>query len=786
MLNRRLLALLGASTLALSTPAVAQDTATAADDGPVAEILVTAQKREERLQEVPVAVSVLTGSAIEAQGGLNIENAQYLVPSLNFRKSGTSLNQALFLRGVGTINFSIAAEPSVAVVLDGVVLQRAGEGFGDLVDIERIEVLRGPQGTLFGKNASAGVVNIVSRRPDAELGGFVEGAFFFEQGNEYRLRAGVNLPLSDSIRSRITGFWGKYDGNYFNVTTDSRVNGYERWGIRGIVEADVSDAVTLTFIGDYREADDDCCAESIGQQPTNNARFVLPADSFRGDRSTTVAQNLVTATEEKSWGLSLQADIDADRLGTITSITAYRAWDNTEIRDGDWLQAAIVGVNELHDFGPQESTTFTQELRLASNTGQAIEYVVGAFYSRAKNRRIFERNVIRCNNPPVPVVGALPCGQPGSGPVETFRGVADFGSVFENLAVFGQATWNITDRISLIGGLRYTYDILSIDHIRRTTPNVGGIPGINTNFDQGVFASATPAAPNGNPAATNGVPFRAKTSNDNWSGRIGAQFELSDNHMLYGTFARGYKGPAFNTFFNLTAVGTNAIAPETVDSYEVGLKNTLLDGRLVVNLAGFYAKYENYQANNPDIVAGVVVTRLTNAGEVSTRGFEIDLLARPTDNFSLSGGLAYTDARVDEFRVPPGGNPANVIPSGTPLANAPEWKASLAGDNRFELGGVDLIVGGALAYQSSQLSQFDASPAIRDITTIGGYALVDVSAALADRDDRWKLTFQVRNLFDEQFAATVTSGGPGGSFRYIIPRESGRFFGITGRFNFGN
>jgi iron complex outermembrane receptor protein len=776
MIDRRILALLGASTLGLSAPAIAQNTAAAADDGPVAEILVTAQKREERLQEVPVAVSVLTGSAIEAQGGLNIENAQYLVPSLNFRKSGTSLNQALFLRGVGTINFSIAAEPSVAVVLDGVVLQRAGEGFGDLVDIERIEVLRGPQGTLFGKNASAGVVNIVSRRPDSEFGGFAEGSFFFEQGNEYRLRAGVNLPLGDSVRSRITGFWGQYDGNYFNVTTGSRVNGYERWGIRGILEADVADAVTLTFIGDYREADDDCCAESIGQQPTNNARFVLPADSFRGDRSTTVAQNLVTATEEKSWGLSLQADIDADRLGTITSITAYRAWDNTEIRDGDWIPAAIVGVPQLHDFGPQESTTFTQELRLASGTGQAIEYVVGAFYSRARNRRTFERNVIRCNNPPAPVVGALPCGQTGSGPVDSFRGVANFGSDFENLAVFGQATWNITDTFSLIGGLRYTYDILAIDHRRTTTPNVGGIPGINTNFDQGVFAGT----------GTNGVPFRAKTTNDNWSGRVGAQFELSDNHMLYGTFARGYKGPAFNTFFNLTAVGTNAIAPETVDSFEVGLKNTLLDGRLVLNLAGFYAKYDNYQANNPDVVAGVVVTRLTNAGEVSTRGFEIDLLARPTDSLSLSGGLAYTNARVDAFRIPPGGNPANVIPSGTPLANAPEWKASLAGDNRFGLGAVDLIIGAALAYQSSQLSQFDANPTIRAITTIGGYALMDVSAALADSNDRWKLTFQVRNLFDEQFAATVTSGGPGGSFRYIIPRESGRFFGITGRFNFGN
>ncbi len=774
MLELRTIALLGASIAALATPAVAQEVASDAPSGVMADIVVTAQKREERLQDVPVAVSVISGSLIANQGGVNIENAQYLVPSLNFRKSGTTLNQALFLRGVGTINFSIAAEPSVAAVLDGVVLQRAGEGFGDLVDVERIEVLRGPQGTLFGKNASAGVVNIVSKRPTDKFEGYVEGSFFFEQGNEYRLRAGVNIPLGENIRSRFTGFWGQYDGNYFNLTTNERVNGYDRWGVRGIVEADVGDAVTLTLIGDYRKSDDDCCAESIGTVPSNAAALVLPASSFAGPRSTTIAQNLVTATKETSWGVSLQADIDAGLLGTITSITAFRGWDNLEIRDGDWLDQAYVGLIQLHDDGPQESTTFTQEVRLSSQGGQLIDYTAGVFYSNAKADRTFTRNVVTCNTPPAPVVGLVPCGSPAAGPSTFPTGTADFGSVFENLAVFGQATLNLSDRFSLIGGLRYTYDILSVDLVRVSA--LPG-PGIAGNFDQGVFTGT----------GSNGIPFRAKTTNDNWSGKAGAQFKLTDNHMLYGTYARGYKGPAYNVFFNLGAVGTNVIDPETVDSFEVGLKNTLLDGRLVLNMTGFYAKYENYQANNPDLVAGVVVTRLTNAGSVSTRGFELDMLARPTESLSLSGGLAYTDARVDQFNIPPGGNPSNVIPSGTPLANAPKWKASLTGDNRFDLGSsLDLIVGMSVAYQSEQLSQFDANPAVRAATTIGAYALVDAQIALTDKDDRWRVSFLARNLFDEHFAASIVTGGPGGSLRYIIPRESGRYFGLTGRINFGN
>ena len=222
-----------------------------ADEVP-GEIIVTAQKRAQRLQDVPVAVSVISGAALDAQGGVNLENAQYLVPTLTFRKSGTSLNQSLFLRGVGTSTFSSAGEPSVSTVLDGVVYSRAGEAFADLVDIERIEVLRGPQGTLFGKNASAGVVNIVSRRPSREFGGFAEAGYFLGEGtvgDEYRGRVALNVPLGGNVRSRVTGFYSEWDGNIRNETLDRTVNGFKRYGVRGIVVADVTPDVQVTLIG---------------------------------------------------------------------------------------------------------------------------------------------------------------------------------------------------------------------------------------------------------------------------------------------------------------------------------------------------------------------------------------------------------------------------------------------------------------------------------------------------------------------------------------------------------
>jgi len=753
--------------IALAAPAFAQDTTTAgvaadtaaqptdtADASP-GDIVVTAQKRSERLQDVPVAISVVSGEALAAKGALNIEGAQYLVPTLNFRKSGTAINQSLFLRGVGTSTFSIAGEPSISTVVDGVVYSRAGEAFSDLIDIDRLEVLRGPQGTLFGKNTSAGVINIVTKRPGNDFGGYIEGGYY-TGGNEYRIRGAVDVPLGENTAARITGFYGTYDGNIRNRTTGERVNGYEHYGVRGVLVADITPDFTATLIADYRESKDDCCAEVIGTAPTGAAAIlasVLPTP--RGNETRDVTQNLVTSTTEKSWGGSLQADWT---LGTqtVTYIGSYREYDNTEIRDGDWLPQAYVGINELHDIGPQTSNTITQELRLTSPADQFFSYVLGAYYSRAETERTFTRNDIVCSLTPAPTV-LTPCTTPGT-TVTRPAGTAVFGSIFKNFALFGQGTLNFTDAFRSIIGVRYTTDQLNVFHNRVTTLTGPGIAG---SFG----------------------PFNGKTTNDNWSGKAGLQYDIVPQSTIYATYARGYKGPAFNIFFNLSATGTNVIAAETADSYEVGLKNTLFDGKLVINLAGYYAKYDNFQANNPDIVEDVLVTRFTNAGEISTRGAELDLVFQPVRDLNISGGVAYTDAKIDQFRVPRPG--AAVIPNGTRLGYAPEWKGSLGIDYRLRTGGfVDVALGAQGSYQSDQISQLDASAVIREATTIRGYGLVDVTAALVDPDDRFRINFQVKNLFDQSFASAITSGGPGGSYRYIIPREADRYYGVTGRFNF--
>lgn len=794
------LALSAAAFLFGAQPALAQDKSvdaaqSASSDAGVGEIVVTAQKRSENVQSVPVAVSVLSGSALAATARPSIESATQLVPSLNFLKSGTTLNQTIFLRGVGTASFSIAGEPSVSTVVDGVVYARSGEAFSDLIDIAQLEVLRGPQGTLFGKNASAGVINITTQMPTHSYGGSVEASYF--DRNEVRAKATLNVPLGQDLAARFTGFYGHYDGNIYNTAVNKYVNGYKHYGGRAQLLYDPSDKLRIYFAADFHKNDDSCCADIIATGPltaagaasTSLAFSVLPTPLGANTRK--INQNLVTSTKEKGWGLSLQADVGVGS-NTLTSITSYRKWDNTEVRDGDWLDQAYVGFQQLHDFGPQKTHTFTQELRLTSPAKQFLSYVLGAFYSNAFSERVFTRDDIVCTAATgAPTDVLIPCGSANANPSTFPSGTADFGSTFKNLALFGQVTLNIARNFRLIGGLRYSHDELDVFHKRETT--LKG-PGIQPNFDQGVFDAYTALVAAGTSpttaastavASSNGIPFRTSTKNDNVSGKAALQYDFSDDVMGYASYTRGYKGPAYNIFYNLTATGTNVIAPETSDAFEVGLKNRLFGGTLTLNIDAFYAKYHNFQANNPDLVAGVVVTRFTNAGEVSTRGIEADINWEPIRDLNIAGGVAYTDAHVDAFNVAPGAAATAVIPSGTPLGYAPKWKGSLSADYRWRTTGpVDVFFGAQGNFQSSQLSLFAPDPVQRALGTIPAYALVNLSLGVGDKDDRYRLTFQVRNVFDQAYAAAIVNGGPGGSYRYQIPRDADRYWGVTGRVKF--
>ena len=812
-----------------AAPALAADPApAAAADSAPAEIIVTAQKRSEPLQKVPVAVTVVSGDALTRLSSNSIEDAQEIVPALTFVKGDTSLNSALFLRGLGTVSFSIAAEPSVTSVLDGVVLARAGESFGDLYDIDRVEVLRGPQGTLFGKNSSAGVINVVTKEPGKELSGYIDAGYF--EGNEYKLKANLSGPIGDNWRAGVTGFYSHYDGNIYDQTLAEKINGYKHYGARAQLIGDIGD-LHVKLIGDYRKADDQCCAFVIGALnpgavPANAAagtplaapsaanlaiESVLPTAQGGATRQTIAG--LANRTKEETYGGSLQLDYTLGRH-TITSITSWRQWNNEEIRDGDWLnQPYLYGASTYfplqHDDGPERSHTFTQELRLTSPVGGFVDYVAGLFYYKAVAARTYTRTDTYCiASTATPLAnGLIPCSASNSTLVSP-SGTGRFGSTFDNYAAYGQATWHFASTLRLVTGLRYTHDKVSAFDTRQdnfsgskfTSGAFSIAPaGIGANFDANVAAAGVTTG-----AGYTGTPWTGETSANNLSGKAALEYDLAAHHMLYGSYARGYKGPAFNVFYNMQYFNTAPISPELSDAFEVGLKNSFDHGKLILNIDGFYDKVRNYQANYPTTVNGTVTTTIINAGTVSTRGAEIEWLFRPVHAFTVNGGVSYTDAHVNQFNLPPASGASSYISPGTPLAFAPKLKGTIGMTYLAELeqAPFNIEFNGNASIVSKQVSTLAADGGNTQVATAAQYAvntnaiiafqeqvikshdLVDLSIAAVDKAGHYRIAFLVKNVFNQHYASTIGSGGPGGSYEYQIPRDSDRYWGVTGHFSF--
>lgn len=763
----------GASLVALAaaTPALAQ----------VEEIIVTANKVAENVQDVPIAVSAVTGDALEAAGTTSLENIGDLVPSVTFRKGTTSANSAIFLRGVGTITFSIAAEPSVSTVVDGIVLSRSGQAFSDLVDVDRIEVLRGPQGTLFGKNASAGLVSIISKGGSDTFEGEANlGAY---EGGEYRARLSIAGPLAENLTARVTGFYGSFDGHITNVFTGSDVNGYERYGARAIIDWE-GEGAKLRLIADGFRADDDCCAEITGvtrgavlNRELNLPGLNLAGGIFRGENERFVNHNLTTRTQDRQWSVTGQGDFDVFASHTLTLIGGYRNWRNVEYREGDFLPRAIVGTAQLHDHGAVETDQYSLEARLASDQALPFRYQVGAFYWASDNSQIFRRDDITCASstlPVDPVTGATPCNLTDT--VNTlFPTAISFSDVeVRNFALFGQFTLDITERLSVTGGLRWTKDELDFVHTRAPGFNrVTGVPATGPGISGSGAGGAIASGGNGTNTSA------GSSSNDNFSGKAVVQYEVTDDVNTYVSYTRGYKGPAFNVFFNHTAPNNAVpIDEETSDAYEFGVKSRLADNRVQLNLAVFRADYKGFQANNFVLLNGAVITNLTNAGTVRTEGFELDGLFSAADGLDFNASIAFADAKVRRFNPNPLTNAPSAI-NGTRLPLAPKWSFTIGANYESSLEKLGI---GAVVYANTSFNHTgDQFSDLGNAGPIDSYGIWNASLGFSDPDDKYRLTFHLRNITDNSYVLLNTSAGQ----RLHIPRDADRYAGVTLRVGFG-
>ncbi|WP_269518592.1 TonB-dependent receptor [Alteromonas sp. BMJM2] len=755
------------------------------DEKSLEKIIVTSQKRVESISDIPVAVSVLREDQINSAFANNIEGLQALVPSVSFRKGNTTRNSAITVRGVGTISFSVAAEPSVSTVVDGVVLGRSGQAFMDLYDLQRIEVLRGPQGTLFGKNASAGVVNITTKRPQDEFGGMLEATLF--QGNEYRLRGSMHGALNEDASGSITVMKSGFDGYIENVFNNEMVNGYDKEGVRAMLDYRISDDTEMLFIFENMKSNDDCCADLELSPSGRHQSEASPDSTGVGDLDLSQRQvdhDFETRTIDEHTAFSMQFDT---MIGDhqFTSITAYRDWSNTEFREGDFTSTAgdaplpVFGVPfQLHDIGPQDWNQVSQEFRIASPLGNALEYQGGVFWWQQKSNRSFTREAsCQNNNGQFPAAisaylsGTLGVENPSDEQVNQFiedeslsclsndivSATAFMETEFLNYAVFADGKYHLSDDLRLLFGLRYTKDEVSFSHNRRSNDEYArtgvGVRGFDTDFD-------------------------GETDETDLSGKLGVQYDINDNSMTYFTFSQGYKGPAFNVFYNMAPNDTLPIGPETSDAYELGYKYSSRD--FVFNAAVFHTEIDGFQANNPELLDGVFITRLTNAGSIITEGVEVDFIWQVNDQFSLFGGLASVDATVDEFRCPVGLDSCDGR-SGADLPFAPDLKYSLSGEYVWELNNMDVYLNGSYVYTDEIFAGGPGTTAdTNPEALLPDYGIVNASLAFSFNDDDVRISLIGKNLTDKSFVTTYS----GDNFRYQIPRDADRYFGIQARLRY--
>lgn len=748
----------------LSVGAFAQTTTPAAADnkesaGQLESVVITATKRLQPLQKTPIAVSVIGGGALEELNLNNLSTITAQVPTLNYRANASNKDSALFIRGVGTISTSPGVEPTVSMVLDGVVTARPGQATLDLIEVDRIEVLRGPQGTVFGKNSSAGVINIITRAPAAGQGGYLDLSVY--QGGETRVRAGVNGG-NNEVKASLSAMSARYDGNVTNVFDGSTVNGYDRKGVRGRLDFSLSRELKATLIADQTQATDTTpsgvpVSTNVQSYPTNavtsNPLFaaalgpVVPSATNRKINS-----EMKTRVDDTNGGVSAQLDYSMGSL-QLTSITARRYWKNTQFQDLDRLSSPSRNFAQSADRGDLDFTQTSQELRVATANKQFMEYVTGLFWMEGKNDEQYRRDVTRCAASTAVALpsGIVPC-SPGSVTVD--NGVANYGVRSKTVALFGEGTFNFSEQMRVIAGLRHTQDDLSYYHGR--VASATGVPGVG----------ATRAT------------VRGSTSNDAMSGRIGPQFDFTPTTMGYATYSRGYKGPAYNVFFNMSPTQENVLAPETSTSYEVGLKSELMNRRVRLNIAAFSTEYDGYQANVPDLLNGVIVTRLINAGQVSTKGVEADLTARITPAFTVNASLANIVARVKNFNCPPGAAASCNI-NGKPMPFSPDWKGSLRAKYTQGLGGgLNLDYGADVSWQSKVVFDLQQQPD----SFQGAYAIYNARVALIS-DKGWSAALIGRNLADKSYS-TLVQLNPAQAITRYVPRDDSRYFGVNVRYDF--
>jgi iron complex outermembrane receptor protein len=770
---RNSLAVAIAVTLA-SGAAVAQ-TAPAQGVAGLEEVVVTAQRRIESLQKVPVAVSAFSAEEMESRQLLSTVDLARTIPNLlGQNNTGTATANTYFLRGLGSTEQIALLDPAVSTYVDEVILPRQNANNYALFDVERLEVLRGPQGTTFGRNSTGGAISVITRKPGDEFDGFLSvgvGSF-----NRTLLRGSVDLPVNERVLTKFSGYWIEDDGWLDNQTNGETLNGIESYGFRGALRLLPSDAVTWDLSAEYMVSNGLNLRSDVGSRDTTRTIYIvkgatddLVADMLnkRGLRNDTDMLSLISNLE---WRVN-------DAV-TMNAITGYRSVEQQFVLDFSLSRTTsnpAPGPFGLNNDGTYDM--FSQEFKFTGELGDRVRYVAGLFYFSEDNTTKAGQTfgvsataplVLSCSNG---LFGdgntTCPNGRPG------YSSWRDIGNETTSFAIYAQVDWEFADRWTGVLGARYTDETKEVD-LRPTS--YGGMTtedlkeaGIETKLDESIV---TP--------------------------KVGLNFQMTDDLLLYASATRGFKAGGWNSRTAYVPQTFQPMDSEKTWSYELGMKSQMLDDRLRLNLTGFYAETEDLQLSytTPGPIPGTVLSTQDNAGDVEVMGAELELTAQLTEQVSAyatvglqSGEYTSVNPRAQSFCTNGGtvvnGACANPVPPATTTSytNAididdepsrlPEQTVALGVNWDFPVA----LTGGTarLTVEANHNSGYwtTASNATPDLRLVSGgplvtpaaldtyadsFTLLNLTLGYTAESGRWRATFECKNCSDEEYLSSIFNG----------------------------
>lgn len=746
----------GLSTLAF-TPGLAQAQAASDADSGISDIVVTAQKKSENLQNVPISIAAVSGASIADAHASTLQGIQGAVPNVSIGNFSNTPNNAVFsIRGIGVIEPDPYAGNTVAVVVDGIPQYFSIGALLDLYDVDRVEILRGPQGTLFGANTTGGVVNVVNAQPTKDFGGKLDLSY----GNyrHFTLGGVLNVPLGEKLSARISVQHDERKGFVTNVVDGSDLGKRNVTIIRAALKYAPDSDFDATLSGEYDRGRNGAPIVVAGDLP-GEAEFVaagvqnmyvspcLPAGSRckAPDKYLSASKGVPDQSDVDTYRGTLTLNFRNTAIGDVTSITGYKYFKQFEFTDQDGTPVFLDDTRRR-----TRGWQYSQEVRTAIHANDKLELLFGGFYLKTHYDH-FQHFRIEFAAP-----GLFQ------------RNLQD--EVSESVSGFAQGYLQLTDQLKLQAGIRYTHERAAMKASTETSIALGGV----TTFDG--------TAPDGTPnfvLSTVAPPIGSKSWN-NVGWKLGLDYKPSDNTLLYASWARGFKSGGFTGRIGIPQ-DIGPYNPEHVDTYEVGIKTDLLDKHLRANLTGFYTNYRDIQlaqiyflGSGQNIVQG---NTIINAASAHIKGFELEVTAAPVQGLTIKGALAYLDAKYSRFPfLLPNGSIRDL--SGQRLQNAPAWTASADVTYRFPLAGGNGRINAQYTYTSDKLETSIIETAR---ATVQPTHYVNGNLDWSPAGDAFTIGLWVRNLFNNHYIASVFDApGTLGLVNYAPPRE----FGVSAGYKF--